>query len=300
MNTVVSLKQHFDDISVRPATTAAKITFTNTMDFAPHGETYLGELPMLYSFSEDFANRSGQVEIKDGFFSLVPLLLRPDYPKDIIFPKEAELFLDRFYISEIIYRTKERKTDMAYIHMDYYQEYSSLDHIENSFLKIKKIASEFKNLKVCFSEHSLSSRKPNDAKTFYQRIRSLPENCEIISNTELFELAHFKGRSVYLLTDQDYVLKSPWENIFAARGAIINHFISDEPNDVIQRIPIGHNAEKVIIQHTSSTPRPNSEVMDVLTKLASMIKRKTDLLNPNYLRELHQAVKTIQRVTHVN
>lgn len=299
-NTLVSLKEEFKSAAGKQQLVARSMTFQQTLDFAPHHENYLGEVPMLYSFSKEFAQANGLVEIKDGYFSLIPLLLKEHIAPDWILPEIATVFLDSFYYSIFSYQHGGTRNDMAYVLFDYYQELSSTQHLQERFVKLRELARCHQEIKVCFSIQALSSRKPNSGHELWQMIRTLPDNCEIISNTELFELKNFHGHSVHLLTDEDFVLTSPWENIFAARGAIINGQILPFQDEVIKRVAISTQTEKLILRKTHSGPLIAPDIFQHLKELCSMLKSHSDMLNPNYLRQLRENIKLIRKQSHAN
>lgn len=288
--TLVSIK---NNLPLSPSLAGASISFPTLNDFSPHNEPYLGMVPMLYSYDPQIANNHEWVEIKDGFFTLISFLLNKKHQK-IILPYEAGLFLSDFYYSTFDYKNKEAQNDYCYIHLDYYQEYSGHDHLKKCMTRILELQEKYNKLKLAFSLHArASSRTPHC--DFFNFIRTLPKSCEIIPAKDLFEISNFKQRSVYLLTDEDFVLKSPWENILAARGAIINGVTAMPQDKEIMRLPISPYVDKVIFHKIETNQSFNKQIKDYFETILQMIQSTHDFLNPDYLRHVRDTVKLTRK-----
>lgn len=274
------------------------ITFNGTGDFSPHQETFVGALPMVFSFEEVFPSLTGWVELKDGFFSLLPLVLKQkNLLGQIVFSDVARFFLpngdfhySRFQFDKI---SSEKKT--CFVLLDFYQGLTSQDQLEKSFKRLTDLASKYEQIRLCVSVSGVSSKEPSQLFVLLNTLKQLPPNVAIIGNEELFGVKNFQGSEVHFLTDDDFVLKSPWENVFVTRGARIVRPKLGDQDQLILTVPLAPGVNKVVYKHLNNSCLVSEDILEHYMSFIEKINNPQDLIRGSALRQTRDFVKNVFR-----
>ena len=292
-----SLKLHLKEIALNDSPLFnISSPFPQYRNFTP--VPYWGEVPYLFSFDENFLSYNQWLNVRDGYAFLIPLIFSEQFKQiknHLILPEEVSPFLksdlDFFYYSRPCFLDPipDDTFESCYVITDFFEHHTHKSLWQKNLEDIKSYASRYKEVTIVLNAILPAFFLDSSQGDFLESIRTLPENCRIISIGSFLGLKDLNQKRVHFLLDTDINLRTPLEDQALMRNGIIETEKTPDDDELVHSYSI-YPRVKINIYKKLVTSSLKPEAEERIKILLRAIKSPEDLIDLTYRRLLNEVL----------